>query len=340
MSDDDETSHVQHLFELPDDEGFAPPVPSNKGEGIASGMGARDILLGVVFVLAAGTGVALTVSANDAAEFWGARISYLVAAAALVGWFVLWLREGRRSKLASWGVGVFIALIVMVGAPALLLWVNHREALTRPIPAPAKPSSGNAPAAPSAAPPSPFAPVADGANRPKAPAPKAKAPQITGARPHATSPTTGRDTYNNNGVNNGIVGPVTIGPQPFHLTDAEIAKVLSQLPDRASVNLNIFGGSDAQEMGDKLQAALESNGHATHPFRGGSANIAGLPDVPIYVRPRPDMYQQYGPGMASYQPTFAGTLGECLQFMQEEFFVEQTPTKGVVTLDDIARMQS
>jgi hypothetical protein len=95
-------------------------------------MRAVELLLTVVFALALGTAVAVTTSAGTAAEFWFARACYLAAAGALGSAYVVWLLESLRRPLSSLirevVLGAITAIAVLAGTPALIIWVNSREA--------------------------------------------------------------------------------------------------------------------------------------------------------------------------------------------------------------------
>src|SRR6266702_3847069 len=91
-------------------------------------MGLIEILIGVVFVLAFGTGVGVTTSANTAAEFMFARACYVVAAIALVAAYLWWLHEADRTPFPRVAVGILAALISLVGVPEAIRWVGARAA--------------------------------------------------------------------------------------------------------------------------------------------------------------------------------------------------------------------
>jgi hypothetical protein len=101
---------------------FTPTPPTRP-----TGMGARDILVGVVCTVCVGLGVALATSAHTALEFWAARACFIVAALGLVGAYFLWLREDVHERVVRYALGAVLIVLVIVGTPATILWINYRE---------------------------------------------------------------------------------------------------------------------------------------------------------------------------------------------------------------------
>jgi hypothetical protein len=89
------------------------------------------------------------------------------------------------------------------------------------------------------------------------------------------------DTYTNSGVNNGIVGPVTIGRPAFVLTDAMVAKIISLLPPGKPVTVQAVGGQHAIEMGQATAQALTVAGFQVQLASIGL--LAPPPDAPVTV---------------------------------------------------------
>ena len=94
-------------------------------------MSLSEILLSVVFCLAAGTAIALTVSGATPDEFLWAKGLYVLAALALAAAYCVWLRQTwdkpLLSDLARVALGAFVAVLVIAGVPLLFSWVNTRE---------------------------------------------------------------------------------------------------------------------------------------------------------------------------------------------------------------------
>jgi hypothetical protein len=90
-------------------------------------MGLIEILIGVVFTLAVGVGVAMTTSATTGAEFWVARGCFGIAGAALLVAYVFWVWSGPRDP--SWRVlaGAIVGVLVVAGTTETILWVNFRQ---------------------------------------------------------------------------------------------------------------------------------------------------------------------------------------------------------------------
>jgi hypothetical protein len=88
-----------------------------------------EILLGVVFTLAVGVGVALTTSGTTPAEFWIARGLFALAGAALLAAYVVWIATGPRDP--SWRVllGALVGVLAVAGTTESLFWTGFRERL-------------------------------------------------------------------------------------------------------------------------------------------------------------------------------------------------------------------
>jgi hypothetical protein len=89
-------------------------------------MGAVELLIGVIFVLALGVGITLTTSAISPPEFFWTRICYILAATALAAGYFLWISQAPRSAWMRVLLGSVVGISVFVGLPALLQWVNVR----------------------------------------------------------------------------------------------------------------------------------------------------------------------------------------------------------------------
>jgi hypothetical protein len=94
-------------------------------------MGIIEILIGVVFTLAVGVGVAVNTSATTTAEFWFARSCFGVAAAALLVAYVVWIWSAPRDPALRVLVGVLIGVLAVPGLAETLYWVNFREGLSQ-----------------------------------------------------------------------------------------------------------------------------------------------------------------------------------------------------------------
>lgn len=86
-----------------------------------------EILIGVVFTLAVGVGVALTTSGTSSAEFWIARGCFGLASAALLTAYIFWVWSGPRDP--SWRVllGALVGVLAVAGTTETIFWVNFRE---------------------------------------------------------------------------------------------------------------------------------------------------------------------------------------------------------------------
>jgi hypothetical protein len=89
-------------------------------------MGAVELLISVIFVLALGVGITLTTSAISPPEFFWTRICYILAATALAAGYFLWISQAPRSAWTRVLLGSVVGISVFVGLPALLQWVNVR----------------------------------------------------------------------------------------------------------------------------------------------------------------------------------------------------------------------
>jgi hypothetical protein len=90
-------------------------------------MGIIELLVGVVFALALGTGVSLTMGGDGSTEFLWARICYLIAAAALVAAYAIWLRSSTQLQTTRILIGILIGGLVFAGTPELFRWVDSRQ---------------------------------------------------------------------------------------------------------------------------------------------------------------------------------------------------------------------
>ena len=106
-------------------------------------MGTIEFLLTIVFALAFGTGVAITMGEASAADFLIARGSFIVAAcsAALAFWF--WFKEGQHSLYLTTFIGALVGLWVFVALPLQFIWLDarqHRGAHSKNVDPPATPA--------------------------------------------------------------------------------------------------------------------------------------------------------------------------------------------------------
>lgn len=94
-----------------------------------------------------------------------------------------------------------------------------------------------------------------------------------------------RDNYTNNGVNNGIMGPVTFGKAEFQLTPDLVSQIVASTPQGRPVVVRAVGGSRATAMGQSLLTALQHAGFDV------TFQIIGMmvppPDQPVSVSPGP-----------------------------------------------------
>ncbi len=97
-------------------------------------MGAIELLLGVAFTVAVGTGVALTLSAETFLEFWGARACYAVAATFVLSSYAIWLNRDCERPLSSvlrrWSLGVVSFVTSFIIAVGGIGWTNGREKMS------------------------------------------------------------------------------------------------------------------------------------------------------------------------------------------------------------------
>ena len=96
------------------------------------------------------------------------------------------------------------------------------------------------------------------------------------------------DTYNNSGNNFGHIGPVNIGRQEFVLTDRNIAEIIARIPRGRIVNLTVVGNARAQQMGERIAAAIEGVRHPLNRFRVGM--MAPPPEYPITFNDNGNMF--------------------------------------------------
>jgi len=95
-------------------------------------MDLRDFLLGVVFATLLAVGLTMGSSGHGVLEFWVARACFAGAAATAVGAYVHWVREKPRSRSAKGLLGILTVVVVCVGFPAMILWVNARAQTPSP----------------------------------------------------------------------------------------------------------------------------------------------------------------------------------------------------------------
>lgn len=88
-----------------------------------------ELLISVVFVLAFGTGMAMTTAADSANEFMFARVCFYVAGLAVIAAYFWWLHDADRPTVPRIGIGILAALIALVGMPEAVRWVNVRETI-------------------------------------------------------------------------------------------------------------------------------------------------------------------------------------------------------------------
>lgn len=98
-------------------------------------MGVVEILLGVVFTLAVGTGFSMTTGATTSAELWVARSAFIVAALALCGTYAYWVMREEQPVLLRLLVAAFIGLAVVVGTTEAMYWIGGRENALFGVPA-------------------------------------------------------------------------------------------------------------------------------------------------------------------------------------------------------------
>jgi hypothetical protein len=112
-------------------------------------------------------------------------------------------------------------------------------------------------------------PIAATSSLPKSVQPENRAPTNAPNRgqnarvvpPTLAPPAAGRDNYTNSGVNNGIVGPVTLGKPQFILTEEILSEVVKRSQRGFPVRLQVVGLNERSERdGLRLQKALEAAG--------------------------------------------------------------------------------
>ena len=94
-----------------------------------------------------------------------------------------------------------------------------------------------------------------------------------------------RDTFNNFGTNQGIMGPVTFGQMPFRLTDDLIKQVIQACPPNVPVKVIAVGSDRADEMLQTMAAALQQRGYTVELERTGI--LAPPPSRSLSVAPSP-----------------------------------------------------
>lgn len=90
-------------------------------------MGAIEILLSVVFVLAAGTGFAVTYPAVTNGEVLFAKGCFLLASLALCAAYFVWLIEADRPQVMRIVLGIVVGVIALIGTAEALSWVRSKE---------------------------------------------------------------------------------------------------------------------------------------------------------------------------------------------------------------------
>jgi hypothetical protein len=94
-------------------------------------MGIIEILVSVIFVLAIGVGVSLAMGESSRKEFLFARLCFITAALALAGAYFYWLHETNQSSGLKIIFGIVTTIVIVVGLPITLRWVNNREKALR-----------------------------------------------------------------------------------------------------------------------------------------------------------------------------------------------------------------
>src|SRR5712691_11178047 len=90
-------------------------------------VGAIEILLGVAFPLFVGVGVALALSDASVAEFWVARLCFIVASLDLAGLTVYWLCTVDWPILRRLIIGALIGGITLASTIGAMIWIASRE---------------------------------------------------------------------------------------------------------------------------------------------------------------------------------------------------------------------
>lgn len=89
------------------------------------------ILLGIVFTLMFGTAVTITTSGVSTAEFWFARVCYVVAALSLLVYYGRWLsasfQDPKATNVRRAGIGTLVLLLSVGGLATGITWVGWRE---------------------------------------------------------------------------------------------------------------------------------------------------------------------------------------------------------------------
>ena len=94
------------------------------------------------------------------------------------------------------------------------------------------------------------------------------------------------DTYQNNGTNNGIIGPVTFGRPEFQLTTDIVAKIISSMPRDKPVQVISVGSQAAYQQGATLVQALQNAGFSVTYTTVGM--LIPIPEQPVTVTPETD----------------------------------------------------
>ena len=197
---------------------------------------------------------------------------------------LLEMAESRFGRAGPWIVRpILVVLLVAIAALAVAAIVfAFRYIADAPPPpgAPGKaPPTEQVPVTPAIAPapvnrasPETRSAIVAPARRPQAPAEAAPAPR---RQPDG-------DAYYNNGVNNGIMGPVTISkPPPFVLTPLAINNVINALPRDRAVEVDAVGNERARGMGRELSNAITDAGFRTELHLIGV--MAPAPEQPLTV---------------------------------------------------------
>jgi hypothetical protein len=103
-----------------------PSPPINPPGGGKTSMGVVDFLLGIGFMGLLAVGLSVTPGANSGAEFWTARIAFVLAALVAGGAYFRWVLEHSRPLYAITVFAVVTAAIALVGLPLALYWVNQK----------------------------------------------------------------------------------------------------------------------------------------------------------------------------------------------------------------------
>jgi len=94
-----------------------------------------------------------------------------------------------------------------------------------------------------------------------------------------------RDTFNNFGTNNGIIGPVSIGRPRFELTSDLIHQVVGACPRGVPVLISATGSQRVDAMHSALRAALQAAGFAVQVARIGM--MVPPPSEPLSITTTP-----------------------------------------------------